>query len=184
LGDQVHFGSINFRPHPPALLLDFGEFSRGVDLAVGGFDFHVGTQGTSRRLKPICSDSTAEASTPTTATLASSSGSTSRERLTLMMRSNVGSAASLGDLVDLFDDVSYGENSNASSTRVLQHMKSKNIDDECDGDDNADSGIRKVDLYPDFCTSKIYLARHQVCMVDIARGEYGYVEEDLDAEEE
>jgi hypothetical protein len=45
-GDQVRFGSIIFHPHPPALFPDFYEFSRGVDLVIGSFHFHIGTQGT------------------------------------------------------------------------------------------------------------------------------------------
>lgn len=172
-GDQVCFGSINFRPHPPALLPVFGDFSRGVDLAIGSFDFNIGTQGTLRRSEPICSGSTAEASASPTASSASSIGSMGGKQSAMMTRSNIGSTASMGDLVDLLDGVSFGSssttNSNTSSGRVHQHENSENIDNERDDDDSADSGIRKVDSYPNFCTNKTHLAHHHVCMVDISR---------------
>jgi hypothetical protein len=90
-----------------------------------------------------------------------------------MTRSNIGYTESLGDLVDLLNGVSSGSTSNpnskASSGRAPQHSNWKVIDDECDDDDIANSGIRKVDSYPGFCTNKAYLARHRVCMVDITR---------------
>lgn len=88
-----------------------------------------------------------------------------------MARSNVGSAASLGDLVELLDGVSFGLASTANSNtsdRVPQHSKTGNVDNTDDDDeDSADSGIRKASSYPDLCTNKAYLARHQVCMVNI-----------------
>jgi hypothetical protein len=142
-----------------------------VDLVIGSFDFHTGTQGTIRRSEPIYSGSTAEASTPTNAMLTSSVGSTRKEHLAPMTRSNIGYATSLGDLADIFDGVSFRSSSNASSTRVLEHTNSKNIID----DDSADSGIRKVDSYPNFCTNEIYLAHHQVCVVDITKIQDGFV---------
>jgi hypothetical protein len=80
----------------------------------------------------------------------------------MMARSNVGSATSLGDLIDLLGGVPFGStsatNSNTSSDRVPRHSKSKNIDNKCkDNEGIADSGIRKVNSYPDLCTNKAYI---------------------------
>jgi hypothetical protein len=48
LGSEVRFGSYNFLPHPTALLLTFGKFGLGLDVAIGSLDFRVSTQGTFR----------------------------------------------------------------------------------------------------------------------------------------
>jgi hypothetical protein len=96
-----------------------------------------------------------------------------------VVRSNIGSKASLGDLADLFDGVSFDPDSNTLSVWVLQITDPKNVINNERGEDSADSGISKVDSYSDFCTNKTYLAHNQVCMVDARRGT-----EDDDAESE
>jgi hypothetical protein len=50
---QIHFGSIGILPHPPALLLEFANFNRGIVLATGSFDFRDRTQGV---IRPIGSN--------------------------------------------------------------------------------------------------------------------------------
>jgi hypothetical protein len=66
---QIHFGSIGILPHPPALLLEFANFNRGIVLATGSFDFRGRTQGVIRLSDPICSGPSATnfttAATPT-----------------------------------------------------------------------------------------------------------------------
>jgi hypothetical protein len=104
-----------------------------------------------------------------------------------MERSNIGSAASLEDLVELLDRVSFGSatttNNNASDW-VSQNSKIECIDNASnDDEDSADSGIRKDSSYPIVCANKSYLARHQVCMVDITRID-GELEDVTDEEEE
>jgi hypothetical protein len=74
--------------------------------------------------------------------------------------------ARLGDLADLFDGVSFGSNSDTLFDRVLQIANPKNVINNESDDNSADSRIRKIDSYPDFCTNKKYLAHHQVYMVD------------------
>jgi hypothetical protein len=103
----------------------------------------------------------------------SSIGFTGGKHSDMMARSNVSSAASLGDLVELLDEVSFGSasttNTNASD-RVPRHSKMETIDNEGDDvEESANSGIGKVDSYLDLCTNKTYLARHQVCMADITQ---------------
>jgi hypothetical protein len=75
-----------------------------VYLAIRSFDFNIGTQGTLHQSEPIYSGLTAEASASPTATSVSSIGSTAGTRSAMMTRSDVGSATSLGDLVDLLDE--------------------------------------------------------------------------------
>jgi hypothetical protein len=105
----------------------------------------------------------------------------------MMARSNFGFAASLGELVELLDEVSFGSASttnNNASDRVSQHSKTESINNAGDDTkDNANSGIRKASSYPVFCTNKAYLARHHVCMVDIT-WIYGELEDVTDEEEE
>jgi hypothetical protein len=66
--------------------------------------------------------------------------------------------ASLGDLADLVSGVSVGSDSDTSSYRVLQIAKLKNVISNESSGDSTNSGIRKFDSYPDFCTNKQYLA--------------------------
>ena len=55
-GDQIRFGTVNFLPHPPALLPAFVDFGQEMDLTIGSFNFLVGTQGSFRLSDPIFSD--------------------------------------------------------------------------------------------------------------------------------
>jgi hypothetical protein len=137
LGGQVCFRSVNFLPHLPALLPAFGNFGRGLDLAIGSFYFRVGTNDTFRLSGPIYSGSSADGSASATATWTSAAGSMSEANSTPMARSNVFSAASLGDLTDLLDDVSFGSNSDTLSDRVLQIMDPENIINNKHDDDSA-----------------------------------------------
>jgi hypothetical protein len=151
-------GQVRFLPHPPTLLSAFGSFGRGLDLAIGSLGFRVGTEGSFRLSDLIYSGSSAEGSASATTTSTSSIGSTSEVNLTPRIRSNVGSVASLGDLADLVSGVSVGSDSDTSSYRVLQIAKLKNVISNESSGDSTNSGIRKFDSYPDFCTNKQYLA--------------------------
>jgi hypothetical protein len=71
-----------------------------------------------------------------------------------MVRSNVSSMTSFGDLADLFDDVSFGSNNNTLSTRVLQITDPESVINNEHNDDSVDSVIRKVDSCTIFVVTK------------------------------
>jgi hypothetical protein len=100
---------------------------------------------------------------------------------------NIGFVASLVDLIELLDGVSFISTSTTSSNtsdRVSPHPKTKSINNTSDDTrDRADSGTRKVLSYPKFCANKAYLAHYQVCMVHLARIN-GDLEDVPDEEEE
>jgi hypothetical protein len=52
-GNQITFGVIDFQPHPPTLALVFTNLDQEMDLTIGGFNFHVGSLGSTRLLDPI-----------------------------------------------------------------------------------------------------------------------------------
>jgi hypothetical protein len=116
-------------------------------------------------------------------TSTSPAGSANKERSDPMMRSNVGSAASLEDLANLPDDVYFGSCSSAYSGRTPRTTCSKDIiDNGRDDVDNADSGNMKVNSYSNFCTNQFYSACPHVCMVNITQVE-GEVEDACDDDE-
>jgi hypothetical protein len=51
---------------------------------------------------------------------------------------------------------------------VSQHPRTESIDNACNNTgDSEDYGIRKATSYPSFCANKYYLARYQLCMVEL-----------------
>jgi hypothetical protein len=125
-----------------------------------------------------------KASTTTTTTSTSSADSASKEFSAPLTWSNIGSAASLGDLADLLDGVSFGSGKSSSSGRILRISNSRDItNNETDVDNSTDSGIRKVDSCFDFYTDQIFPVRHQMFMVNIGPVD-GQLEDATDEEDE
>jgi hypothetical protein len=51
--NQICFGSVDFRAHPPTLVPVFANLDREMDPMIGSFNFHIGSLGTLRLSDPI-----------------------------------------------------------------------------------------------------------------------------------
>jgi hypothetical protein len=75
-GNQISFGTIDFRPHPPTFMLVFASLDQEMDLTIGSLNFCVDSLGSIRLLDPTKSGLSA-GKTATAAMSESSVGSSS-----------------------------------------------------------------------------------------------------------
>jgi hypothetical protein len=81
-GNQISFGTIDFKPHPPNFTPIFESLDQEMDLTIGSLNFHVGSLGSIRLSDPAKPDP-----------------STSETKTIAMSESSVGSSSEANSLV-------------------------------------------------------------------------------------
>jgi hypothetical protein len=107
-GNQISFGTIDFRPHPPNFTPIFDSLDQEMDLTIGSLNFHIGSLGSTCLSDPAKPDPLAR-ETKTIAMSESSVGSSSAANLLVSFATAEIAGEKIEELNETSENLNLGE---------------------------------------------------------------------------